>query len=188
MLSQEWTRGEYTISTDRQRLNLDVIHSFLSKSYWAAGRSQNRVARSIEHCALTFGLYHQPTQVDFRGPQEGPTQVDPRGPTQVDFHGPQGPTQVDFRGPTQVGFARVLTDQVVLAFLADVFILPEHRGRGLGVWLVETITSLPQLSSVRRWLLGTRDAHTLYARFGFSEPPPGILMERLDPESDHRGG
>jgi GNAT superfamily N-acetyltransferase len=96
------------------------------------------------------------------------------------YHCPPG-------GPAaQVGFARVLTDQVVLAFLADVFVLPAHRGRGLGTWLVQVVTGLPQLASVRRWLLGTRDAHDLYRKVGFSEPAPGILMERVDPDSDRR--
>jgi GNAT superfamily N-acetyltransferase len=85
----------------------------------------------------------------------------------------------------QVGFARVLTDYVVLAFLADVFVLEAHRGKGLGRWLVEVVTTLPELRRIRRWLLGTRDAHELYRQFGFGEPKPNVLMERVDPESDH---
>jgi GNAT superfamily N-acetyltransferase len=141
---REWTRGEYTISTDRRRLDLDVIHDFLVDSYWAKGRSRDRVAESIEH-SLPFGLY---------------------------------------RGEEQVGFARVVTDFVVLAFLADVFVLEPHRGRGLGTWLVEVVTGLPELGSIRRWLLGTRDGHDLYRKFGFEEPGPGVLMERVDLESD----
>jgi GNAT superfamily N-acetyltransferase len=141
---REWTRGEYTISTDRKRLDLDIIHGFLVGSYWAEGRSRERVVQSIEH-SLPFGLYLR---------------------------------------EEQVGFARVLTDYVVLAFLADVFVLEAYRGRGLGTWLVEVATSLPELRSVRRWLLGTRDAHALYRRFGFGEPKPGVLMERVDAESD----
>ncbi len=142
----EWTHGEYTISTDRRRLDLDVIHGFLTRSYWAAGRSRERVAQAIEH-SLPFGLYHR---------------------------------------DMQVGFARVVTDYVVIAFLADVFVLEGHRGRGLGRWLVETVTGLPELRSVRRWLLGTRDAHALYRKVGFGEPTPGVLMERLDTDSDTR--
>lgn len=141
---REWTRGEYTISTDRKRLDLDIIHGFLVGSYWAEGRARARVAQSIEH-SLPFGLYHR---------------------------------------EEQVGFARVLTDYVVLAFLADVFVLETHRGRGLGAWLVEVVTSLPELRPIRRWLLGTRDAHDLYRKFGFGEPKPGVLMERVDAESN----
>ena len=104
---REWTRGNYTISTDRDRLDLDIIHGFLVGSYWAEGRSRERVAQSIEQ-SIPFGLYH---------------------------------------GEEQVGFARVLTDYVVLAFLADVFVLESHRGRGLGTWLVEVVTSHPDLQS-----------------------------------------
>jgi GNAT superfamily N-acetyltransferase len=139
-----WTRDDYTISTDRQRLNLDVIHGFLVRSYWAEGRTRERVAQSIEH-SLPFGLYH---------------------------------------GEEQVGFARVVTDYVVIAFLADVFVLEAHRGKGLGGWLVQTVTNLPELRPMRRWLLGTRDAHELYRRLAFREPTPGILMERVDLDSD----
>jgi hypothetical protein len=54
----------------------------------------------------------------------------------------------------------------------------------VGTWLVEVVTSLPELQPIRRWLLGTRDAHGLYRKFGFAEPPPGLWMERLNPDSD----
>jgi GNAT superfamily N-acetyltransferase len=141
---REWHRDDYTISTDRGRLDLDMIHGFLNGSYWAANRSRDRVLQAIEN-SLSFGLYH---------------------------------------GNEQVGFARVVTDYVVIAFLSDVFVLETHRGKGLGTWLVEVITSQPELKSVRRWLLGTRDAHELYRKFGFQEPKPGRLMEKVDPASD----
>ena len=72
-----------------------------------------------------------------------------------------------FHRDTQVGFARVVTDYATFAWLADVFLLREHRGDGLGVWLVETALGHPELRGVRRWMLGTSDAHGLYARFGF---------------------
>ena len=85
-------------------------------------------------------------------------------------------------GVDRSGDRRVIP--VVLAFLADVFVLERHRGRGLGAWLVETVTSLPELRPIRRWLLGTRDAHELYRRFGFCEPAAGVLMERVDRDSD----
>jgi len=143
-MTHEWTRGEYTITTDPSRLDLDVIHGFLTHSYWAAGRSRERVALSLQH-SLPFGLYH--------------------------------------RGG-QVGFARVVTDYVVVAYLSDVFVLEAHRGRGLGVWLVECTLAVPELRHLRRWILGTRDAHGLYRRFGFVEPDPGVLMEKMDAESD----
>ncbi|HZB93442.1 MAG TPA: GNAT family N-acetyltransferase [Stellaceae bacterium] len=86
-----------------------------------------------------------------------------------------------YRGGRQIGFARVVTDRATFAYLADVFVLPEERGRGLGRWLIETILADPQLQSLRRWLLGTRDAQGLYARCGFGAPPPPFaFMERLD--------
>src|SRR3954447_23296054 len=96
VMAHQWTRGEYTISTDRRRLDLDVIHGFLVRSYWAEGRSHERVAQAIE-TSLPFGLYHL---------------------------------------DSQIGFARVVTDYVVIAFLADVFVLEAYRGKGLGAWLV----------------------------------------------------
>lgn len=66
-----------------------------------------------------------------------------------------------------VGFARVITDQVVFAYLVDLFILEAHRGQGLAKWLLECIFSNPELRGVRMWLLATRDAHALYEKFGF---------------------
>jgi ribosomal protein S18 acetylase RimI-like enzyme len=79
-------------------------------------------------------------------------------------------------GGEQVGFCRAVSDDTSLAYLADVYVLPEHRGRGLGVELVrEMIDNGPY--SGRRWLLHTRDAHELYRRFGFG-PPGERLMER----------
>lgn len=82
----------------------------------------------------------------------------------------------------QVGFARVISDFATFAYLADVFIDEGHRGRGLSKWLMDTIVSHPDLHGLRRWLLATQDAHTLYARYGFTPlSVPDRLMERLDP-------
>ena len=72
-------------------------------------------------------------------------------------------------GNQQIGFARVVTDYATFAWLADVFVLDEYRGQGLGKWLIEVIVSHHQLQGFRRWLLATRDAHELYRRFGFTE-------------------
>jgi GNAT superfamily N-acetyltransferase len=79
-------------------------------------------------------------------------------------------------GGAQAGFARVVTDTARFAWLADVFVLPEHRGRGLGVWLVATVLSHPDVDGLRV-VLGTSDAHTLYERFGFVRVGPR-MMER----------
>ncbi|MBI5371881.1 MAG: GNAT family N-acetyltransferase [Sphingobacteriales bacterium] len=68
----------------------------------------------------------------------------------------------------QVGFARLVTDKATFAYLADVFILPELRGRGLSKWLMEVIQSHPALQGLRRWMLMTRDAQGLYEQFGWT--------------------
>lgn len=82
----------------------------------------------------------------------------------------------------QVGFARVITDRATFAYLADVFVLTPHRGKGLSKRLMAFIQAHPDLQGLRRWLLATRDAHALYARFGFVAPIPGRLMERVNPK------
>jgi GNAT superfamily N-acetyltransferase len=139
----DWHKGEYTISTDRGRVDLAVVHRYISEeSYWGKGRSAEVVRRSIEN-SLPFGVY---------------------------------------RGAEQAGFARVVTDYATFAWVADVFILEAHRGRGLSKWLMETILSHPELQGFRRWVLATKDAHELYRRFGFQElRRPERWMERPDP-------
>jgi len=139
----EHGRGEFLVSTDPSRLNLDVIHNFLTNCYWAEGVPREVVARSIEH-ALCFGVY-------------------------------------DGSG-AQVGFARVISDFATVAYVGDVFVLDSHRGRGLGKWLMESITQHPALQGLRRWILTTRDAHGLYAQVGFTPVKfPERYMERHDP-------
>ena len=87
-----------------------------------------------------------------------------------------------YDGAEQVGFARVVTDYATFAWLADVFVLSEHRGRGLSKWLMEVILSHPELQGFRRWVLATKDAHELYRRFGFMDlKRPERWMERPDP-------
>jgi GNAT superfamily N-acetyltransferase len=83
----------------------------------------------------------------------------------------------------QVGFARVVTDHATFAWLCDVFVVEEHRARGLGRRLVEAVTSHPDLQDIRRILLATRDAHSLYAEHGGFAPlaHPERWMERLAP-------
>jgi ribosomal protein S18 acetylase RimI-like enzyme len=82
-----------------------------------------------------------------------------------------------YQGGAQVGFARVVSDGEVFAYLADVYVLPEHRGQGLGVELVREIVERGPHSELR-WLLGTADAQKLYAKLGFG-PVSSIMMERL---------
>ena len=141
----EYRRGDYVISTDRARLDLGMIHNFLTNSsYWAVGRGLETVRRSIEH-SLPFGLYDN---------------------------------------DKQIGFARVVTDYATFAWLADVFVLEEARGKGLGTWLIEVILAHPELQGFRRWTLATKDAHEIYRKFGFSElKRPERWMERRDPNT-----
>ncbi len=131
------------ISTDPERLDVAVIHRWLSeKSYWARGRPLEMVARSIAN-SFCFGVY------------------------------------LDGR---QIGFARVVTDWTTFAWLADVFILDDYRGRGYGKTLVAAVLAHPELQGFRRWLLATMDAHTLYTQFGFAPVPPDRFLERLRPD------
>lgn len=84
---------------------------------------------------------------------------------------------------TQVGYARIISDKATFAYLADVFILEEHRGKGLSKWLMECIAGLTELQGLRRWLLVTKDAHGLYSQFGFSPPAhPENFMEIARPD------
>lgn len=136
---------DYEISTDRARLDVALIHRWLSEdSYWAKGVPRDVVERSIEN-ALCFGIY-------------------------------------DGNG-AQVGFARVITDKATFAYLADVFVLEAHRGKGLSKTLMAEILAHPELQDLRRWLLATWDAHGLYAQFGFTPlDRPERIMERRDPD------
>lgn len=80
----------------------------------------------------------------------------------------------------QIGFARVCTDYVVFAYLMDVFILPEHRGKGYSKELIRVILEHTDLKTCKVWMLKTSDAHELYKKFGFVEPVnPEKIMERL---------
>ena len=84
----------------------------------------------------------------------------------------------------QIGFARVVSDHATFAYLADVFILESHQGHGLGKWLVRTILEHPALQGLRRWMLATRDAHGLYAQFGFAPlEHPDRYMSKFDPKA-----
>ena len=88
-----------------------------------------------------------------------------------------------YRGTEQVGFARVVTDKATFAYLADVFVLEPHRGKGLSKWLMEFIKAHEDLQGLRRFLLATKDAHGLYKQFGFSGlVNPSRMMESFRPD------
>ncbi len=85
-----------------------------------------------------------------------------------------------YKEDEQVGFARVITDYATFAYIGDVFILEDYRGQGLSIWLMQVIADHPELQSLRRWILLTRDAHGLYRKTGFREPKdPERYMEKV---------
>lgn len=89
-----------------------------------------------------------------------------------------------YQGTSQIGFARMVTDKATFAYLADVYVLEEHRGRGISTRMMETLMQLPELQGLRRMMLATRDAHGLYERFGFKPlAAPARFMERHDPSA-----
>lgn len=95
-----------------------------------------------------------------------------------------------YDGNRLVGFARVISDLATFGYLADVFVLESHRGRGLATWFMQIIMAHPDLQGLRRWMLATADAHGLYRKIGFTEPSrPERLMEKLlaDPYGAGRG-
>ena len=95
-----------------------------------------------------------------------------------------------YDGDALVGFARVITDNATFGYLADVFVLESHRGRGLATWFMEVVMAHPDLQGIRRWMLVTADAHGLYRKVGFTElSKPERIMEKLlpDPYGASRG-
>ena len=136
-------KGEFTITTERERLDVDAIHAYLTRAYWSEGVPRETVARAIAN-SICFGV---------------------------------------FCGSEQIGLARVVTDSATYAYLCDVYILEEYRGKGLGTWLMECVMSHGSLQGLRRFSLATRDAHGLYRKFGFRElAKPQSQMEIHRPD------
>lgn len=135
--------NNFTISTDKSKLNLDVIHEFLSKSYWSQNIPKWIVKKAMEN-SLCFGIYDN---------------------------------------ERQIGYARIISDYASFAYLADVFIIEEYRGKGLSKKLMENIMSHPELKTIRKWMLATNDAHGLYSQFGFTPlSHPEKIMEITTPD------
>lgn len=141
----ELHRGDgCVLSDDPWRVDLDVVHGFLTAAYWSPGVSRDTVARAVAG-SVVVGAYQPPTG-------------------------------------RQVGFARAVTDRATFAWLADVFVLPGHRGQGLARAMVTALLEHPDLRGLRRWMLATADAHRLYTGLGFAPPDhPERLMERRQP-------
>ena len=137
-MSHEWQQGEYRISTDPASLQMDVVHGYLSTSYWATGITRDVLLRAIEN-SIPFGLYHN---------------------------------------GRQVGFARAVTDFETFAWLADVYVAPAARGRGVATAMTRWLVGLPELGRLRKWVLATRDAQDVYRGVGFVEGAAGRFMVR----------
>jgi N-acetylglutamate synthase-like GNAT family acetyltransferase len=142
-----WVKDGFILSTDKQYLDTNVIHQFLSvESYWAKGISLEKVKKSIEKSSICFGMYEG-------NPEKGDAK--------------------------QIGFVRAVTDFVRFAWIMDVFVLPEYRGKGLSKWMMETMIGESELKDVRKMMLCTYDAHGLYEQYGFQTlDDPEIFMER----------
>ena len=119
----------FEIDDDRDRVDVDAVHRFLTEAYWALGRSRETVERLVREAAKVVAAY-----------------------------GPDGEL---------AGFCRVVSDAENMAWLGDVFVLPEFRGRGLGAEVVREAVEDLRFRDLQ-WYLGTRDAHGLYAKFGFT--------------------
>jgi GNAT superfamily N-acetyltransferase len=135
----------FYISTDKTKLDVGLIHHYLSvESYWAKGRSIEVVRRSIEN-SICFGVY---------------------------------------KGNDLVGFARVVSDHSVFAWILDVFVLEDYRKHGLSKLLMEAIMDHPHLQNLQRWGLTTEDAHGLYERYGFIRiERPELFMQMVSKPS-----
>jgi GNAT superfamily N-acetyltransferase len=134
----------FTLSNDLEEMNLDMVHDFLSHSYWAKGIPFETLKRALEN-SLCFGIFSHSNE--------------------------------------QVAFARAVTDYATYAYLADVFVLEEYRGKGISKWLMQSVLEHPQLQGFRRITLATQDAHALYEQFGFKPlASPQIFMERWNPD------
>lgn len=135
----EHHKNNYLFSTDKKKLQLSVIHQFLSKqSYWSVNIPMDTVKKSIEG-SICFGIYLE---------------------------------------EKQIGFARLITDKATFGYLADVFVVEEHRNKGLSKELMAFILSYPLIKQLRRLMLATKDAHGLYKQFGFNAlAEPARFME-----------
>ena len=143
----------YCISDDRARLDLAAVHAYLAnESYWAQGISREQVDRQTAFSPFVFGVYREAAD-DLNGIALG-----------------------------QLGFARVLSDTTRFAYICDVYIATAAQGQGLGKRLMGAIMAHPELVDVRRWVLATRDAHGLYAQFGFGPPRKPEMWMFIDPD------
>lgn len=118
----------FEIDTDLFRIDFDLVHSWLTGSYWSPGVSRELVDRAARNSAEVIGAYSE---------------------------------------DRQVGYCRVVSDKATFAWLCDVFVAPDFRGRGVAKGMVRFCLDLPYGPDLRRWVLATRDAHSIYESCGF---------------------
>ena len=146
-MSYEVEKEGAVASDDQSRIDFEILHGFLTETYWARGIPRSIVEKSVRN-SLSMGLY------------------------------------VDGQ---MIGFARAVTDYTTFAYLEDVFVLDNWRGKGLGVWIAQSLIEHPALQSIKLWMLGTKDAHGVYEKLGFGPlEDPSRIMIINDPDAYER--
>ncbi|UWX56320.1 GNAT family N-acetyltransferase [Maribacter litopenaei] len=131
----------YYISEDKSILQIDKIHSFISKAYWGEGRTLEEVKQTI-HGSMCFGIYSQEHD--------------------------------------QMGFARVVTDYIFFGYFMDVIIFEKYQGSGYGKILIEHMLDHPVIKKLKTVALKTKDAHSLYEKYGFNKIGDSPLWMSID--------
>ncbi len=153
MKSGNYAETGYELSEDLGRIEFEVVHRWLTHSYWSPGIALEKVRKAAEGSSLVIGIYENVSG-------------------------------------KQVAYGRVVSDRATFAWIADIFVDPAHRGRGLARRIVKHALSHPDHQGLRRWTLATKDAHGVYAACGFEPlPMPERWMaylpgKSLPPESD----
>jgi N-acetylglutamate synthase-like GNAT family acetyltransferase len=137
----------FKITDNKDDMDIDAIHEYLSRSYWAKDVPKSVVTKAVKNSLCFAVLASETNNTDSK--------------------------------EKQVGFARLITDSATFAYLADVYILEEHRGNGLSKQLMATIVKHRQLQGLRRIMLATKDAHGLYKQYGFTELTDQTMFMQL---------
>lgn len=124
----QWTKDEFTLTDELNRVDINEVCDMLSKTYWADKTPREKITKSINN-SLCFSVFHE---------------------------------------NAQVAFARVVTDETLFSWIADVIVDEQYRGRGIGKWMMETITNHEKIKHTKQ-VLATRDAHGLYEQYGFKK-------------------
>ncbi|WP_430780385.1 GNAT family N-acetyltransferase [Actinoplanes sp. G11-F43] len=164
---EDLERDGYVLSADPKRVDFTRVHRWLAEeSYWAAGRSYDLVARSIDG-SVPYSVF-APTPPAAVASSPAAVASRPAASALLQTSAPLTDSPVPPSGE-QVAFARAVTDGATFAWICDVFVDQHHRGHGLGKWMIDTILADLSERGIQRFLLATRDAHDVYRRSGFTE-------------------